>query len=148
MKKANKVKKVLVPGPIRPLFISDSIAKHQSKTNIGAHDIFLGQVRNDVVDGKEVTGIDYSAYVEMAEKEIHMIREATFEKFDLICMHIYHSIGLVATGEISLFVFVSSAHREEAFKACNYVVNEIKEKAPIFGKEMFEDGSHIWKKNK
>ena len=148
METGNKVRKVWITGPIGSLFISNSIAKHQAKTNIGAHDIFLGQVRNDVIDGKKVAGIEYSAYEEMAEKEFHLTREAAFEKFDLICMHIYHSIGLVATGEISLFVFVSSAHREEAFKACNYVVNEIKDKVPIFGKEIFEDGSHIWKKNK
>jgi len=147
MEKTKKNKKVLSPGPISPQFIGDSITKHQSKMNIGAHNIFLGQVRNDNINGKYVSGIEYSAYEEMAEKEFNLIREDSFKKFNLICMHIYHSIGLVQAGEISLFVFVSSAHREEAFNACNYIVNEIKDKVPIFGKELFEDGTHIWKSN-
>ena len=143
-----KPKPVFKQGPISPQFIADSIAKHTSKTSIGAHDIFLGQVRADEVEGKVVAGIEYTAYEEMAEKEFYHIREAAFEKFDIVCMHIYHSVGLVKTGEISLFVFVSTGHRKEAFEAIEYLVNEIKERVPIFGKEIFTDNTHQWKKNK
>ena len=143
-----KIKKVLMEGPISPQFIGDSIAKHQVKTNIGAHDIFLGQVRADVIDGAEVTGIEYSAYDEMADKVFHEIRESAFEKFDLNCMHIYHSTGLVPVGEICLFVFVSSAHRKEAIDANRFIVEAIKEQAPVFGKEMLSEGGHVWKENK
>lgn len=142
-----KIKKVFVSGAISPDFIANSIAKHQVKTQIGAHDIFLGQVRADVIDGKKVTAIDYSAYEEMAEEKFHEIREATFEKFELTCMHIYHSLGKVKTGEICLFVFVSAPHRKVVFKALEYLVEEIKEKVPVFGKEMFEDETHQWKVN-
>jgi molybdopterin synthase catalytic subunit len=141
------MKKVFINGPITPAFIADSIAHHQVKTNIGAHDIFLGQVRADEIDGKTVAGIDYSAYEEMANPIFHEIREATFAKFDLTCMHIYHSLGYVKAGEIGLFVFTSSKHRGIAMDACRYVVEEIKAKAPVFGKEIFEDGQHQWKKN-
>ena len=63
-------------------------------------------------------------------------------------MHIYHSIGLVETGRISFFVFVSSAHRTEVFEALPKLVNRIKEKLPIFGKEIFEDQTYKWKENK
>ena len=145
--KMKKPKKVFVEGPISPNFIADSIAKHSSKTDIGAHQIFLGQVRADVIENKTVTVIDYTAYQEMAENVFHEIREATFEKYDLSCMHIYHSLGEVKAGEICLFVFVSSKHREECYKAIYDLVEEIKTKVPIFGKEMFEDGAHIWKVN-
>jgi molybdopterin synthase catalytic subunit len=141
-------KKVLVEGPISPEKIATSIAHHQVKTNIGAHDIFLGQVRADEIDGKEVIGIDYSAYDEMAEKEFAKIREAGFEKFDLTCMHIYHSTGIVKAGEICLFVFTSSAHRKEAMDACRFIVEEIKASVPVFGKEVFGDDTHVWKENK
>src|ERR1035437_2697268 len=79
----HKKKKVFVIGAITPQFIADSIAKHSTKTNIGAHDIFLGQVRADVINGKTVQAIDYSAYEEMAEDKFHEIREAAFTKFDL-----------------------------------------------------------------
>ena len=134
-------------GAISPDFIATSIAHHQVKTQIGAHQIFLGQVRNDEIEGKEVIAIDYSANEELANKVFHEIREATFDKFDLTCMHIYHSLGLVNKGEICLFVFVSSKHRKEVMRAIEYLVEEIKAKAPVFGKEIFEDESHVWKEN-
>ena len=141
------MKKAIVQGPITPQKIADSIAHHQVKTNIGAHDIFLGQVRADEIDGKKVAAIDYSCYEEMAEKTFHEIREAAFEKFDLTCLHIYHSMGLVKAGEICLFVFTSSKHRKMAMDACRFIVEEIKTKVPVFGKELFEDDSHQWKVN-
>jgi len=143
-----KIKKVFIDGPVSPDFISESIEKHSTKTNIGAHNIFLGQVRNDTIDGKEVKAIDYTAYEEMAENEFHRIREAAFEKFDLICLHVYHSLGIVKAGEISLFVFVSSAHRDVSYKASRYIVEEIKANVPIFGREIFIDETHSWKENK
>jgi len=142
-----KKHKVFVNGAVSPQFIADSIAKHSSKTNIGAHDIFLGQVRNDVIENKTVQAIDYSAYEEMAEDKFHEIREAAFAKFELSCMHIYHSLGKVKAGEISLFVFVSSKHRTSAFDACRWIVEEIKANVPIFGKEIFEDDTFAWKEN-
>ena len=135
-------------GPIASSFIGDAIAKHQVKTNIGAHQIFLGQVRKDQIEEKFVAAIDYSAHEEMANKSFHDIREITFEKFNLTCMHIYHSKGLVKTGEICLFVFASSKHRKEAQKAIEFLVEEIKVKVPIFGKEILEDESFVWKENK
>jgi molybdopterin synthase catalytic subunit len=134
-------------GSITSDFIATSIAHHQVKTNIGAHQIFLGQVRADQVDEKEVRAIEYSAHEEMANKAFHVIREGTFEQFDLTCMHIYHSIGEVKAGEICLFVFVSSKHRKEVQRAIEFVVEAIKEKVPIFGKELFEDGSYVHKVN-
>ena len=142
-----KVKNIFKQGAISSEFIGDSIAKHQSKTSIGAHNIFLGQVRADEVDNKTIKAIEYTAYEDMANKVFHEIREATFEKFELTCMHIYHSLGTVNIGEICLFVFVSSPRRKEVFKALEYVVEEIKAKAPVFGKELFEDSSHQWKVN-
>ena len=145
--KNKTIKNVFRIGAITADFIATSIAKHQSKTTIGAHQIFLGQVRADVIDSKTVIAIEYTAYEEMANIKMQEIREATFEKFELTCMHIYHSLGNVKAGEICLFVFVSSPRRKECFKAIEYLVEEIKAKAPIFGKEIFEDDSHQWKVN-
>ena len=136
-----------VQGAISSDFIGNSIAKHQSKTTIGAHNIFLGQVRSDVIDGKTVVAIEYSAYEEMAEQSFYEIREAAFAKYELSCLHIYHSLGLVKTGEICLFVFVSAPRRRVVYEALEFLVEEIKEKVAIFGKELFEDESYSWKKN-
>jgi len=142
-----KPKNVFVQGAISSEFIANSIAKHQSKTTIGAHNIFLGQVRADDIDAKVVSAIEYTVYEDMANERFHDIREETFDKFDLTCMHIYHSLGKVKTGEICMFVFISSPRRKVVFKALEYVVEEIKAKVPVFGKEIFEDESHQWKVN-
>ena len=147
MTKEKRIKKSLVNGAISPDFIANSIAKHQSKTSIGAHDIFLGQVRADEIGGRVVRAIEYTAHETLAEGEIHNIRESAFEKFDIHCLHIYHSLGKVKTGEICFFIFTSSAHRKEAFDACQYLVEEIKSKAPIYGKEIYDDKSFKWKEN-
>ena len=140
-------KTCFVNGPIPADFIGNSIAKHQNKTNIGAHNIFLGQVRADEIDGKKVVAIDYSAYEAMAEQAIYDIREAAFAHYELTCMHIYHSLGLVKTGEICLFVFVSAPRRKVVFEALEFLVEEIKAKVPVFGKEILEDETYTWKKN-
>lgn len=141
-------KKVFLQGPISPEKVGKSIAGHQTKTDIGAHSIFLGQVRADEIEGNEVVAINYSAYEEMAEKEFHAIRESAFTKFNLTCAHIYHSLGVVKAGEICLFVITSSAHRKAATDACSFIVEELKAKVPIFGKELFEDQTHQWKVNR
>lgn len=140
-------KTTFIQGAISAAFIGDSIAKHQTKTTIGAHNIFLGQVRADEINGKTVVAIDYSAYEEMAAQIFYEIREAAFAKFELTCMHIYHSLGIVKTGEICLFVFVSAPRRKVVFEAIEFLVEAIKEKVPVFGKEIFEDETYTWKKN-
>lgn len=141
------MKKVFIEGPITSDFIADSIAKHQGKTSIGAHNIFLGQVRADEVDGKQVSAIEYTCYEELANQKLHEIREEAFEKFDMICMHIYHSLGTIKTGEICFFVFVSAKRRKEVYAATEWIVNQVKDRTPIYGKEIFEDQSHQWKVN-
>lgn len=149
MEKIEKISKnCFVNGAIQADFIANSIAKHQTKTTIGAHQIFLGQVRQDLIEDKAVIAIVYSAYEDMANAVFAEIREESFQKFDLVCMHIYHSLGEVKAGEICLFVFVSSKHRKMAQKAIEFIVEEIKAKIPVFGKEIMEDHSHVWKVNK
>ena len=140
-------KSSFIQGAIASDFIGEAIAKHQSKTSIGAHNIFLGQVRADNIVGKMVAAIEYSAYETMAEESFYEIREAAFSKFELSCLHIYHSLGLVKTGEICLFVFVSAPRRKVTYEALEFLVEAIKEKSPIFGKEIFEDETYTWKKN-
>lgn len=147
MKETN-IKNIFVEGAIAPEKIAKSIAAHQSKTDIGAHDIFLGQVRADMVDGKTVQAIEFTAQIEMANKLCHEIKEKTFQEYPIRCMHIYHSIGRVNAGELCVFVFVSASHRKTVFEALHFVVDEIKANVPIFGKEIFEDESHQWKENK
>ena len=123
------------------------ISKHSLKTEIGAHQIFLGQIRADEVENKTVKAIEYTAYEDLALNQMTAIREDIFTKYDISCMHIHHSLGIVNAGEICLFVFTSSKHRKAATLACNEVVERIKNELPIWGKEIFEDETHQWKIN-
>lgn len=139
-----KIGKYFVQGPVTPEFIAESLAKHQSKTSIGAHSMFMGQVRADEADREEVIAIDYSAYPEMAEKIINEFREPYFQKYDLSCLHIHHSIGEVKVGELSLFIFVSAPHRADCIAAITELVEDVKFKVPVWKKELMTDGSHRW----
>ena len=141
------MKSIFIDGAINPTFIVDSIQKHSTKKNIGGHSIFLGQVRADVINGKTVAAIDYTTYLEMALEKMNEIREGIFAKYELTCMHVYHSLGTVNAGEICLFVFTSSKHRKIAIHACEEMVELIKKELPVWGKEIFEDETHQWKKN-
>lgn len=145
--KAAKPKQVFIEGPIQAAFIAESIQKHSQKTEIGGHGIFLGQVRNDRIEDHTVVAIEYTTYEEMANSVLHQIREDAFARFNLTCLHIYHSLGTVKAGELSLFVFASSAHREAAMAACKWLVERIKNEVPIWGKEIFDDETTQWKVN-
>lgn len=141
-------KKIFVDGPISPSFIAESIAKHSSQTKIGAHQIFLGQIRADVLEAQPLVAIDFSCYREMAEAAYHEMRESIFAKYPITCMHVYHSLGRITVGEINLFVFVSGVHRKEAIAACNELVEWIKTDLPVWGKEVYADEQISWKVNR
>jgi len=141
------IKNIFVSGAITAAFIGDSIQRHSSKTGIGGHSIFLGQVRADVIANKKVAAIVYTAYEEMANEKMQLIREAIFEKYQLTCMHVHHSLGKIAAGEICLFVFTSAPHRKAAIAACEETVERIKAELPVWGKEIMEDETYQWKIN-
>jgi len=141
------VKNIFVQGAVMPAFIADSIAKHAARKDIGAHSIFLGQVRADILEGKAVAAIEYTAYEDLALQKMHEVREEIFDKYSLTCMQVHHSLGEVKAGEICLFVFTSSKHRKIAIDACAEVVERIKAELPIWGKEIFEDATYQWKAN-
>lgn len=142
-----KLDSVFFEGAIPATFIAEVIDKHQAKTEIGGHNIFMGQVRADEVRGKTVSAIEFSIYTAMAHEKLREIREAAFNKYPLHCLHIYHSTGVVNAGEICFVVFVSAGHRNKLYQATEEIVNRIKSEVPIFGKEIFEDRSHQWKVN-
>ena len=150
--KGHKKRDIFTEGPIDPSFIAQSIAKHATRHDIGAHEIFLGQVRADnrMGDGSithAVTGIGYTAYRDMANEQMSIIRDEAFARWPITCLHVHHSQGVIKAGELCFFVFASSAHRQAAREAVAYVTDEVKQRLPIFGKEIMEDGEHVWKRN-
>ncbi len=140
-------KNILIQGPIGQNLVSKIIDETRQGT-IGAQSIFLGQVRNDVLEGKKVKEIDYSAYDEMVNSEMEKIFTHIKQNYnDLQKIYVRHSVGVVKAGEHSLFVLVAAGHRRQAFKAVEEIVDLIKEKLPVWKKEILEDGSHIWTEN-
>ena len=142
-----KIKNIFTEGPVEASFIADSIAKHATKTSIGGHSIFLGQVRADMLDDKQVQAIEYTSHVEMALETMSIISEDIFAKYELTCMHVHHSLGVIKAGEICLFVFTSSKHRKAAIDACSECVERIKAELTVWGKEIFEGEGYQWKIN-
>ncbi len=143
---------IFIDGPIEPAFIAESIAKHATRTDIGGHEIFLGQVRADALATNNqqpatVRAIDYTAYRDMANEQMTAIREEAFARWPITCLHVHHSQGIIKAGELCFFVFASAAHRQAAREAVAFVTDEVKKRLPIFGKEIIADGMHQWKVN-
>jgi len=139
-------KNYLIHGPVSKEIISKLIERMGVQTDCGGHMFFLGQVRADEIDGKKVKAIEYSAYEEMVFAVAEKIKKTILSEFeDAKSVEIFHSTGVVNAGEISLLVFVSAGHRQQAMLACSKTVELIKENLPVWKKEIFEDDTHIWK---
>lgn len=138
----------LIAGPITQSEIIKLLAKMEGKTNSGGHSVFIGQVRADEINGKKVAAIEYSAYDGMVQEEADkMINSIMSEFSDLTSVDILHSTGIVKAGEISLIVLASAGHRRQAIEACSQTVELIKERLPVWKKEIFEDNTHEWRQN-
>ena len=136
----------LINGPITPDVITSLMEKISERTDTGGHSVFLGQVRADYENDKKVKAIDYSAYDGMVKVEAEKIKEIILAEFaDVKSIEIIHSTGIVKAGEISLLVLVSAGHRHHAIMACSKAVELIKEKLPVWKREIFDDDSHLWK---
>jgi molybdopterin synthase catalytic subunit len=112
-------------------------APERDITDTGAVIDFWGVVRR-LEDGREIGGIDYEAHREMAEHQLKRIGEQAAEKFGLRIVIIYHRIGFIAVGEPSLFLRVTSLHRGEAFRASQWMVDELKKRVPIWKRPRFK----------
>ena len=104
---------------------------------------FEGWVRN-YNDGKAVLRLEYEAYAELAILEGHRIIKEALDQFPVKDVRSMHRVGLLGLKEVAVWVGVSAIHREEAFGACRYVIDEIKSRVPIWKKEYFADGSTAW----
>ena len=103
----------------------------------GARIDFQGIVRGSE-DGREIEGIDYEAHWKMAEHQLREIAEQAIIQFDLRSVIVHHRIGFVAVGEPSLFMRVFSGHRQAAFQASRWIVDELKKKVPIWKRPRFK----------
>ena len=108
----------------------------------GAECYFVGTVRNQT-QNKTVVKLNFEAYEPMAIKEMKKIAVQAIEKWSLNKAVIHHRVGVLGIGEVPVIIAVSSPHRKEAFAACQYCIDTLKETVPIWKKEIFEDGQ-VW----
>jgi molybdopterin synthase catalytic subunit len=105
----------------------------------GGVDIFIGTTRNNS-GNREVLSMEYNAYVPMALKMMKELAERVRSTWDIRKISIVHRIGHLKIGEPSVVIAVSAAHRKEAFEACRFTIDTLKESVPIWKKEVFRDG--------
>jgi molybdopterin synthase catalytic subunit len=130
--------KYLVEGPIAPLLVSELMTLGDDDTRAGAVSVFIGKVRDDETEKGRVRAIEYSAYTEMAEKEAEAIIKTVKSAFsDVRTVIIVHSTGVVKAGEASLFILVTAGHRDHATRACMHTLEMVKEKLPVWKKELY-----------
>ena len=111
----------------------------------GARSIFEGIVRN-FNDGHDVIKLEYECYESLAIKEGNRILDEATDMFGLIDAFCIHRVGTLAIGETAVIVVATSGHRNEAFKGCRYIIDEVKYRVPIWKKEHYQDGETKWLK--
>ena len=129
----------IVDRPIDPSKLLEWVAARGN----GAAVLFLGTVR-DVNAGRGVSGIEYTAYRSMAERELHRIVEEAALLADSNDIAVEHRLGELAIGECSVAVAAAHPHRARAFEAARYVIEELKQRVPIWKLEQYDDGTREW----
>lgn len=109
----------------------------------GGYVSFEGWVRNRN-DGQDVLRLEYQVYEALAVKEGQRIIAEAAEKFPIARAACVHRVGALEIGDLAVWVGVSSAHRDEAFKACRYIIDEVKHRVPIWKKEHYSSGDSGW----
>ena len=116
---------------------------HATHPEAGAVAMFLGTTR-EVTDGRRTVQLQYDAYREMAERELAQLEEEARRRWPLRACQIVHRLGNVEPSEVSVAIVVATPHRGEAFEAAQWLINELKEKVPIWKCEHWSDGQSAW----
>lgn len=122
--------------PIDVGFLTSIVADDERD---GAIVTFIGTVRR-FARGRRVSYLEYEAYPEMAEKSLAQIADEIRSKWQIENVAIIHRVGRLQVGDISIAIAVGAPHRKEAFQACSYAIDRIKEHTPVWKKEVWEDG--------
>lgn len=126
----------------KPIDVAALVREVASASN-GATAIFVGTVRGHN-DGRSVTGIEYSAYDAMAEREMLAIVDEALNRFESPDVVVEHRLGTIAVGEASIAIAVAHERRTPAIGAMHYVIEEFKRRVPIWKLEHYDDGTRDW----
>lgn len=125
--------------PIDPATLREALGDDRA----GAFAAFEGRVRNHS-GGRAVDGLHYEAYVALAEAEGERVLAEALARFDILDARCVHRTGDLAIGDVAVWVGVSAAHRDAAFAACRYVIDEAKARVPIWKREGYVEGGRDW----
>lgn len=109
----------------------------------GAHASFEGWVR-DHNEGRAVAGLHYEAYARLAEEEGTRVINEAMERFDVVDAACIHRTGDLAIGDLAVWVGVTAGHRDAAFAACRFIIDEVKSRVPIWKRERYREGDAGW----
>jgi molybdopterin synthase catalytic subunit len=117
--------------------------KEMANPRAGAIVVFEGWVRNHH-EGKDVLRLEYDAYEPLCKKEALEIEKECFDQFDILKLDCVHRRGVCEIGDMAVWIGVTAEHRGDAFQACEYYINHLKVRLPIWKKEFFVDGEAKW----
>lgn len=129
----------MVDGPIDTAALLAEVADYRH----GATVLFVGTVR-EIHEGQPVSGLDYSAYGAMAQREMADIIAEAAKRWDTTDIVVEHRVGELELGEVSVAIAAAHPHRAQAFEAARYVIEELKRRAPIWKREHYVDGRAEW----
>jgi len=121
---------------------TNKIVSLVSSPELGGISVFIGAVR-DQTKGKKVLRLEYEAYEPMAVAEMTKIADMVTEKWPEAVIAIHHRVGTLQIGEAAVVIAVATPHRVQAFAACKFAIDTLKQQVPIWKKEIFEDGE-VW----
>ena len=138
----------MTDSPFMFKLTSQSLEKINLKKSLasplaGAFSSFEGWVRNQH-EGKKVIALQYEAHEKLCLNESKKIIAEAKRKFNLINVRIFHRVGHLKVGEMAVWIGVVASHRDSAFKACRYLIDEIKKRLPIWKREIYRDGDSGW----
>lgn len=119
------------------------LRKGLSSPRAGAFNAFEGRVRN-INEGKNVIALEYEAYESLCDREATKIFEEAYKQFNIIEARCYHREGKLNVGDMAVWVGVIAQHRDDSFKACRYIIDEVKKRLPIWKKEYYDNGESSW----
>jgi molybdopterin synthase catalytic subunit len=127
----------------RAILRPDELRAQLTDPGAGAYASFEGWIRNEN-EGHEVRRLEYESYEPIAVKEGERVLKEAMERFPVLRAECVHRVGTLEIGECAVWVGVSSPHRDAAFDACRYIIDQVKLRLPIWKKEHYADGHSGW----
>ena len=129
----------IVHTPLEEMDLRKGLVSSQA----GAFNCFEGLVRKSN-DGKVVSALEYEAHEALCLNEAENILREVYQNFDVLTAHCFHRVGRLEIGEMAVWVGVIAGHRDDSFKACRYIIDQVKRRLPIWKKEHYENGDSGW----